>query len=79
MAGTTEDMEQRREILANHIVVITDEVPMEVQSKEEVNTSSYIILIYVSMSFMCTEATWSRSFQFSLKVMPEMLCLLLEG
>jgi hypothetical protein len=36
MAPTSEEMERRREMLTTHAVVITDEGPMAVHSREEV-------------------------------------------
>jgi hypothetical protein len=37
MTATSEEMEQRRQMLSNHAVVITDKGPMRVQTREEVN------------------------------------------
>jgi hypothetical protein len=36
IASTTEDMEQRRLMLTNHVVVITEEGPMRVQLRDKI-------------------------------------------
>jgi hypothetical protein len=36
MAGTIEEMEQRRQLLTDHAIVISDEGPLGVRSREEV-------------------------------------------
>jgi hypothetical protein len=36
VASTTEEIEQKRRLLANHAVLITDEGPMRIKSREEV-------------------------------------------
>jgi hypothetical protein len=69
---TFEEMEHRRVLLTSHGVLITEEGPMEVQSREEVKDIISLHSALGSMSFKSTEVIQSLLLPFSLKAELEM-------
>lgn len=61
IAYTTDDMEERRQMLSDLALLITEEGPLGVLLRDEVRISCSIVLESISMKFMCIGPIRSRS------------------